>query len=37
MVAVAAYEKAKLGLFTGLRLDVWPNLDLETGLDKLEV
>ncbi len=37
MVAVAAYEKAKLGLFTGLRLDVWPNLDLETGLDKLVV
>lgn len=37
MVAEAAYRKALEGRFTGLRLDVWPGLNIETGLDKLEV
>lgn len=37
MIAAAAYHKAQEGHFTGLRLDVWPGLNMETGLGKLEV
>lgn len=35
MVACAAYHKWKLGLFSDFRLDVWPGLSIETGLEKL--
>lgn len=35
MVACSAYHKAKLGLFSDLRLDVWPGLSIESGLEKL--
>ncbi|NCB42832.1 MAG: tRNA (adenosine(37)-N6)-threonylcarbamoyltransferase complex transferase subunit TsaD [Clostridia bacterium] len=35
MVACAAYQKQKLGLYSDLRLDVWPGLSIETGLEKL--
>ena len=37
MVAAAAYRKAMEGHFTGLRLDVFPGLNIATGLAKLEV
>ena len=37
MIAMAAYHKAKAGKFASLRLDVWPGLNMETGLDKLEL
>ena len=37
MVAEAAYRKAIEGHCTGLRLDVFPGLNIETGLGKLEV
>lgn len=36
MVAEAAYRKAVEGHFANLRLDVWPGLNIETGLQKLE-
>ena len=36
MIAAAAYHKAREGRFATLRLDVWPGLNLESGLDKLE-
>ncbi len=36
MVAEAAYRKAVEGRFAGLDLDVYPSLDLEKGLAKLE-
>ena len=36
MVACAAYQKWKLGLFSDLRLDVWPGLSIETELKKLD-
>ena len=35
MIAMAAYKKAQLGIYSDLHLDVWPGLDLETGLHKL--
>lgn len=37
MVAEAAYRKAMEGHFTSLKLDVFPGLNIETGLNKLEV
>lgn len=37
MIAAAAYHKARQGRFASLRLDVWPGLDIESGLDKLEL
>lgn len=37
MIAMAAYHKAREGRFASLRLDVWPGLNLESGLDKLEL
>lgn len=37
MIAGTAYRKAMEGRFASLRLDVWPGLDLEEGLDKLEM
>ncbi len=37
MIAAAAYRKAMEGRFAGLRLDVWPGLNIETGLQKLEL
>ncbi len=37
MIAAAAYRKAVEGRFATLRLDVWPGLELEGGLDKLEM
>ncbi|MBQ1579685.1 MAG: hypothetical protein IIZ86_00955, partial [Firmicutes bacterium] len=36
MIAAAAYHKAREGHFATLHLDVWPGLNLESGLDKLE-
>ena len=36
MIAMAAYKKAQLGIWSDLHLDVWPGLDLETGLGKLD-
>ena len=36
MIAAAAYQKALEGRFATLHLDVWPGLNLESGLDKLE-
>ena len=36
MIAAAAYHKAREGHFATLRLDVWPGLNLESGLSKLE-
>lgn len=36
MVACAAYYKWTLGLYSDLRLDVWPGLSIETGLGKLD-
>ncbi|HPX70431.1 MAG TPA: tRNA (adenosine(37)-N6)-threonylcarbamoyltransferase complex transferase subunit TsaD [Bacillota bacterium] len=36
MVASAAYRKAVEGRFADLRLDVWPGLNIATGLSKLE-
>ncbi|MBQ1888027.1 MAG: tRNA (adenosine(37)-N6)-threonylcarbamoyltransferase complex transferase subunit TsaD [Firmicutes bacterium] len=36
MIAMAAYQKARLGLYADLDLDVYPGLDLETGLGKLD-
>ena len=37
MIAAAAYHKAMEGHFASLHLDVWPGLNLESGLDKLEM
>ena len=36
MIAAAAYHKAQEGRYATLRLDVWPGLNLESGLAKLE-
>ena len=36
MVAAAAYQKARLGLYASGRLDVFPGLNIETQLGKLE-
>ncbi len=36
MVASAAYRKALEGRYSDLRLDVWPGLNIETGLSKLD-
>ena len=36
MIAAAAYHKAQEGYYATLRLDVWPGLNLESGLIKLE-
>ena len=35
MIASAAYQKSKLGLFSDLHLDVYPGLSIESGLNKL--
>ena len=37
MIAAAAYHKAMEGHFATLHLDVWPGLNLESGLAKLEL
>ena len=37
MIAAAAYHKAMEGHFATLHLDVWPGLNLESGLPKLEL
>ena len=36
MIAAAAYRKAREGKFASLSLDVFPGLNIETGLHKLE-
>ena len=36
MVASAAYQKMKLGLYSDLHLDVFPGLSIESGLQKLD-
>ncbi len=36
MIAAAAYRKAREGKFSSLSLDVFPGLNIETGLHKLE-
>ncbi|MBQ4409359.1 MAG: tRNA (adenosine(37)-N6)-threonylcarbamoyltransferase complex transferase subunit TsaD, partial [Firmicutes bacterium] len=36
MIAAAAYHKAQEGHYATLHLDVWPGLNLESGLAKLE-
>ena len=36
MIAAAAYHKAREGHYATLHLDVWPGLNLESGLNKLE-
>ena len=35
MVAEAAYQKYKLGIFSDLSLDVYPGISIESGLEKL--
>lgn len=36
MVAAAAYQKMKLGLYSDLNLDVFPGLSIESGLSRLD-
>ena len=36
MVAMAAYHKAREGHFAGLDLDVYPGINMQTGLSKLD-
>lgn len=36
MIAMAAYHKAREGRFAGLDLDVYPGINMETGLGKLD-
>ena len=36
MIAAAAYHKAREGKYSSLELDVFPGLNIETGLHKLE-